>query len=162
MNTENRPRRFTAALEAARAAGRIPLISEIKVKSPKEGDLLAGRDPVALDKIALLGVAYKRDVDDSARKPVVCAIGTIARRGAVVTYNDPHVSRLPRLRAHDLPPLASQELTAEYLSAQDCILIATDHSAYDYEFIVEHARLVIDTRNAAARVTSGREKIVKA
>ena len=48
MNTENRPRRFTAALEAARAAGRIPLISEIKVKSPKEGDLLAGRDPVAV------------------------------------------------------------------------------------------------------------------
>jgi UDP-N-acetyl-D-glucosamine dehydrogenase len=118
--------------------------------------------PLKGSKIALLGVAYKRDVDDSRESPSFVLLEQLLERGAIVTYNDPHVAKLPRLRAHNLPPLASQDLTAEYLSAQDCVLIATDHSAYDYDFIVEHARLVIDTRNAAARVASGREKIVKA
>ena len=61
-----------------------------------------------------------------------------------------------------VPLLASQPLTADYLAAQDCVLIATDHSAYDYDFIVQHAPLVIDTRNATREVVQGREKIVKA
>ena len=58
--------------------------------------------------------------------------------------------------------MASQPLTAEYLAAQDCVLIATDHTAYDYAFIVKHSRLVVDTRNATKPVTAGREKIVRA
>ena len=58
--------------------------------------------------------------------------------------------------------MASQELTPEYLAAQDCVLIATDHSAYDYDFIVEHSPLVLDTRNATKHVRQGREKIRKA
>ena len=62
---------------------------------------------------------------------------------------------------HDVPDLSSTELTPEFLASQDCVLIATDHSAYDYEHIVEHARLVVDTRNATAGVTQGREKIRK-
>ena len=62
----------------------------------------------------------------------------------VVTYNDPHVPQLPKMRAHVLPELASNELTPQYLAEQDCVLIATDHSSYDYPFIVEHARLVGD------------------
>ena len=59
-------------------------------------------------------------------------------------------------------PHGSQPLTPAYLAAQDCVLIATDHSAYDYDFIVEHSRLVLDTRNATKQVTRGREKIRKA
>ncbi len=62
----------------------------------------------------------------------------------------------------DLPAMDSQELTPAYLAAQDCVLIATDHSAYDYDFIVEHSTLVLDTRNATKNVTRGREKIRKA
>ena len=69
---------------------------------------------------------------------------------------------LPKTREHDLPALESQPLTAELLAAQDAILIATDHSSYDYDFIVKHARLVVDTRNATASVHAGREKIRKA
>ena len=64
--------------------------------------------------------------------------------------------------AHPLPAMDSCPLTADYLAGQDCVLIATDHSSYDYEFIVEHSRLVIDTRNATKSVTTGRQKIVKA
>ena len=58
--------------------------------------------------------------------------------------------------------VASSPLTAEYLAAQDAVLVATDHSAYDYGFVVSHSRLVIDTRNATKGVTAGREKIVRA
>jgi UDP-N-acetyl-D-glucosamine dehydrogenase len=113
-------------------------------------------------KIALLGVAYKRDIDDPRESPSFVLLEGLLARGAVVTYNDPHVPRLPRMRAHNLPPMVSQSLSAEYLAGQDCVLIATDHGAYDYEFIVRHARLVMDTRNATAGVSSDREKIVKA
>ena len=56
----------------------------------------------------------------------------------------------------------SHELTSDFLAAQDCVLIATDHSAYDYDFIVEHSPMVLDTRNATKNVKAGREKIFKA
>lgn len=79
-----------------------------------------------------------------------------------MTYNDPHVPQLPKKRDHDLSDMASTELTAEFLAAEDCVLIATDHTAYDYDFIVQHAQLVVDTRNATKHVTQGREKIRKA
>ena len=58
--------------------------------------------------------------------------------------------------------MTSSELTAEFLASQDCVLIATDHSDYDYDFIVQHAPMVLDTRNATRDVKSGREKIFKA
>ena len=83
-------------------------------------------------------------------------------RGANLTYNDPHVPFLPKMRHHDLPEMSSQELTPEFLAAQDCVLIATDHTAYDYEFIVKHSSMILDTRNATKLVTEGRDKIFKA
>jgi UDP-N-acetyl-D-glucosamine dehydrogenase len=66
------------------------------------------------------------------------------------------------MRHYHLPPMTSQELTADYLAAQDCVLIATDHSRYDWNFIVRHARLVVDTRNATRTVKEHRERIRKA
>jgi UDP-N-acetyl-D-glucosamine dehydrogenase len=66
------------------------------------------------------------------------------------------------MRRYTVPPLESRELTADYLSDQDCVVIVTDHAAYDYPFIVRHARLVVDTRNATRNVTDGRDKIHKA
>jgi UDP-N-acetyl-D-glucosamine dehydrogenase len=66
------------------------------------------------------------------------------------------------MRHYDVPALESQPLTSQYLASQDCVLIATDHSAYDYSFIVQHAPLIVDTRNATTAVTAGREKIRKA
>ncbi|MBI1346740.1 nucleotide sugar dehydrogenase [bacterium] len=119
--------------------------------------------PVRGSKIALLGAAYKKDVDDPRESPSFELMKLLLARGADLTYNDPHVPTLPKMRHYpDLPAMSSQELTPGYLAAQDCVLIATDHSAYDYDFIVKHSSFVLDTRNATKNVTSGREKIRKA
>ena len=117
--------------------------------------------PLRGSKICLLGVAYKKDVDDPRESPSFELMKLLAEGGAVISYNDPHIPMLPQMRHHNVPDLKSQPLTPEYLSGQDCILIATDHSAYDYDFIAEHAPLIVDTRNACADVKSGREKIYK-
>lgn len=121
----------------------------------------AGR-PVRGSRIAVLGAAYKRDVDDPRESPSFKLLELLQARGAVLSYNDPHIPTLPSMRNYHLPPMTSQPLTVEYLESQHCVLIATDHSAYDYEFIVRHAALVVDTRNATNGVKSGREKIRRA
>lgn len=118
--------------------------------------------PIRGSKILVLGVAYKKDIDDQRESPSYLIIDQLLQRGAAVTYNDPHIPLLPKTRKYDLPGMESQPLTAELLSAQDAVLILTDHSAYDYEQIVQHARLVVDTRNATSAVREGREKIRKA
>ena len=117
--------------------------------------------PLRGSQICLLGVAYKKDVDDPRESPSFELMKLLMERGAVISYNDPHIPRLPPMRHHDVPELESQPLTPEYLSEQDCILIATDHSAYDYHFIVQHAQLIVDTRNACANVDGNSEKIYK-
>ncbi len=118
--------------------------------------------PINGSQICLLGMAYKKDVDDPRESPSFVLMEMLLGRGAKVTYNDPHIPRLPAMRHHKVPDMTSTELTPDFLASQDCILIATDHSAYDYDFIVQHAKLVIDTRNATKNVKQGREKIRKA
>jgi len=113
-------------------------------------------------KVCLLGVAYKKDVDDPRESPSFALMELLQAGGAELSYNDPHIPKLPAMRHHDVPDLSSRELTAEFLAEQDCVLIATDHSAYDYDFIVRHAPLVVDTRNATKNVREGRERIRKA
>ncbi len=110
-------------------------------------------------KICLLGVAYKKDIDDPRESPSFTLMDLLLQRGAELTYNDPHIPQLPAMRHHDVPDLESCELTAEFLATQDCILIATDHSDYNYDFIVKHAQMVLDTRNATRNVKESREKI---
>ena len=116
------------------------------------------RKPLRGSKIGLLGVAYKKDVDDPRESPSFKLMEMLLAGGAALTYNDPHVPRLPKMRHYNVPDMSSCPLTPEYLAAQDAVLIATDHSAYDYDFIVEHARLVVDTRNATKKVASGRRE----
>jgi UDP-N-acetyl-D-glucosamine dehydrogenase len=82
-------------------------------------------------------------------------------RGAVLTYNDSHVPRLPKMRHHHVPDLASEPLTPEFLGRQDCVLIATDHSSYEYDFIVRHSQLVVDSCNATQKVREHRDRIIK-
>ena len=123
--------------------------------------------PVRGSRICLLGVAYKRDVDDPRESPAFELLELLAERGAVLSYSDPHVPVLPSMRRRPaLAPasveMTSRELTAEFLSTQDVAIIVTDHAAFDYDHIVRHSRLVVDTRNATARVVEGREKILKA
>ncbi len=119
--------------------------------------------PIKGSRICLLGAAYKKDVDDPRESPTFELMKLLRQRGAVLSYNDPHVPQLPRMRHHpDLPPMSSQELTPEFLAEQDCVLVSTEHSAYDFAYIVRHAQLVLDTRNATRNVVEGREKIRKA
>jgi UDP-N-acetyl-D-glucosamine dehydrogenase len=121
------------------------------------------RKPVRGSRVAILGMAYKKDVDDPRESPSFELMKLLLERGAVVTYNDPHVPALPKMRHYpELPAMNSQELTPDYLASQDCVVIATDHSAYDYEFIVQNSALVLDTRNATKNITQGRQKIRKA
>jgi UDP-N-acetyl-D-glucosamine dehydrogenase len=118
--------------------------------------------PIRGSKIGVLGVAYKKDVDDPRESPSFKLMELLQERGAVLSYSDPHIPVLPAMRHYDVPRLASEDLTPDYLASLDCALIATDHTSFDYGMIVKHAPLVVDTRNATVHITEGREKIVKA
>ncbi len=117
--------------------------------------------PLRGSKICLLGVAYKTDVDDPRESPSFVLLELLSQAGAIVSYNDPYIPRLPEMRRHGRIDLTSMELSVEFLAAQDAVVIATDHSSYDYPFIVEHSPLVIDTRNAT-RDFIGHGKVWKA
>ena len=100
--------------------------------------------PLKGSKILILGVAYKRDVNDIRESPALDILGLLSQKGAEVAYNDPYVPRLEYLGKE----WQSQELSERLLAAQDCVLIVTDHSDYDWDFIAQHAQLIFDTRNA--------------
>ena len=112
-------------------------------------------------RVCVLGVAYKKDVDDPRESPAFPILENLQERGARLSYSDPHVPRVPKMRHHQIE-MASTPLSAEFLAEQDCVVIVTDHSRFDYDFIVEHSRLVVDTRNATAGCQPGRARIVKA
>ncbi len=112
-------------------------------------------------KVLILGLAYKPDIDDVRESPSLELIELLKERGAKVDYNDPYVPATHKMREYDLK-MSSKKLTAAMLKSYDVVLISTNHSDYDYKWIVKNARLVIDTRNACANVKAGRNKIVKA
>jgi UDP-N-acetyl-D-glucosamine dehydrogenase len=95
----------------------------------------------------VLGAAYKPNVDDCRESHAVELMELLQDRGAIVAYHDPHVPTLPPLRGHVLR-LESLALEPETLAAQDCVLVATDHAAFDWDWIVRHCSLVVDTRGA--------------
>ncbi len=97
-------------------------------------------------RMLVLGVAYKKNIDDIRESPALDVIRLLRRHGAIVEYHDPHV---PKLKDDDLE-LKSVPLTPDVLSGADCVLIVTDHSDVDYVLVARHARLVVDTRNALA------------
>jgi UDP-N-acetyl-D-glucosamine dehydrogenase len=111
-------------------------------------------------KILLLGVAYKKDVDDLRESPSLKLLELLTARGAKLDYNDPYFPALHKMRHYDFSAMRSVELTPAALGSYDCVLIATDHTAYDYAMIVASSKIVIDTRNATRKVTKQREKIV--
>jgi UDP-N-acetyl-D-glucosamine dehydrogenase len=109
-------------------------------------------------KVLVLGMAYKKDVDDKRESPSMELIKILQQKGAKVAYNDPliPVAISPRKGF----TMRSTKLTEKSVRSYDCVLIATDHSAYDYRWLVKNSRLVVDTRNATAGIRS--KKIVKA
>jgi UDP-N-acetyl-D-glucosamine dehydrogenase len=111
-------------------------------------------------KILLLGVAYKKDVDDLRESPSLKLLELLSARGAVLDYNDPYFPALHKMRHYDFSNMKSVELSPERLATYDCVLIATDHTSYDYDAIVRHSKLVVDTRNATRHVRQDREKVV--
>ena len=96
-------------------------------------------------RVLVLGIAYKKNVDDMRESPSVVLMEKLLSRGATVHYSDPHVPIFPRIRRYHFD-LASVELTAGNLKSYDCVLIATDHDAFDYDAIHAHASLIVDTR----------------
>jgi UDP-N-acetyl-D-glucosamine dehydrogenase len=111
-------------------------------------------------RVLVLGVAYKKDIDDMRESPSFKIIQLLLERGAQVEYNDPYIPKLHKMRHYDYQGMSSISLTPANLAAYDCVIIATDHSNYDYPAIVESAQLVVDTRNATRRITGNRDKIV--
>ncbi len=109
-------------------------------------------------KVLIIGVAYKRDVGDTRESPAIDVIGMLAELGGEISYFDPYV---PELRVDGRISNRCSELTDSLLTEVDCVVIMTDHSCIDYQDIVAHSRLIVDTRNATKSVKLGRDKIVK-
>lgn len=114
-------------------------------------------------KIVVLGLAYKPNVDDVRESPSFELIRRLRQLGGEVSYNDPHVPKTHAMRHYpDLPPMQSVELSEALLSGSDCVLIATNHDAYDWAWVAEHAGLIVDSRGAMRGVKAPRAVIVGA
>jgi UDP-N-acetyl-D-glucosamine dehydrogenase len=107
----------------------------------------------------VLGVAYKKDVDDLRESPTLKIMEILGKKGADFEYNDPYFPQLHKMRHYDYSQMKSVPLNPQNLGKYDAVIIATDHSSYDYAAIVDAARIVVDTRNATRRVIRNREKI---
>ncbi len=112
-------------------------------------------------KVLVLGLAYKKDIDDIRESPSLELIELLKEKGAKVDYNDPYIPATKKTREYNLQ-MKSVSLTPTNIKKYDCVLIATAHSEYDMNMIVKNAQLVVDTRNACDNVKSGKKKIVKA
>ena len=112
-------------------------------------------------RVLVVGVAYKRDLDDTRESPALKIIELLLRKGAEVAYHDPYVPALKRSRHYDFN-LRSVALGEAELKRYDAVVIVTDHSTVDYELIVDASALVVDTRNATRGVAKGHAKVVRA
>ena len=148
----------------------IELAGDVNVTMPRQvvaklGEALNARQRRALNgaRILLIGLAYKKNVDDPRESPSFKLLDLLTEQGAEVAYHDPYIPRIPSMR--DYPQYAgkpSVELTAETVADYDAVLIATDHDDVDYATIAASAALVIDTRNAMAKHGFSNSRIVKA
>ena len=114
------------------------------------------RKSVNGSRVLVLGIAYKRDIDDMRESPALDVMRLLEQRGAVVAYHDPHV---PSFREEG-ESHTGVALTVEELERADAVVIVTDHRAIDWQFVADHARVVVDTRNAMAKLRPGRARVV--
>ncbi len=131
----------------------VELAGEVNVEMPEhvvEKVLLAlNRRGKAVNgsRVLVLGLAYKKNVDDPRESPAFEILDRLLGLGAEVSYHDPFIARAPAMRTWpDLPPLESVELTPAVLAAADAVLVVTDHDEVDYDLVLEHASLIVDTR----------------
>jgi UDP-N-acetyl-D-glucosamine dehydrogenase len=140
----------------------IDLASEINSGMPSfvvgkiSAALNEDRKPVNGSRALVIGVAYKRDIDDVRESPALDIIRLLEADGAQVLYHDPYVAKI-REDGHEWHGVA---LTEKELAAADVVVIVTDHLSIDYQFIADHASLVVDSRNAMARTVSTRARVV--
>ncbi|MBU3684146.1 MAG: nucleotide sugar dehydrogenase [Phycisphaerales bacterium] len=157
------------AKEVGRNTRFIELAGEVNTAMPHyvvdrtQGALNDDRKSVKGARVLVMGVAYKKNIDDSRESPSAEIIELLRDRGAEVTYHDPFIPTYPSMRRYRID-LKSVPLTPDTLRATDCVLILTDHDAVDYGMLSEHATLVVDTRNAMASVppSKRRARVVKA
>jgi len=115
------------------------VVSRLAEALNEQGKALRGAN------ILVLGLAYKKNVDDLRESPAVEILSMLLNKGANARYSDPYFPSIPKMRRHDLQ-LHSVEVSAEALADQDAVLIATDHDSFDYDLVLRHARMVVDSR----------------
>jgi UDP-N-acetyl-D-glucosamine dehydrogenase len=111
-------------------------------------------------KLLVLGVAYKKDVDDLRESPSLKIMELLKQRGAEFDYNDPYFPQLHKMRHYNYEDMKSVPINPQTLGSYDCVIVATDHTSYDWGAIVDGSKLIVDTRNATRRVMRHRERIV--
>src|SRR3990170_1979821 len=125
-------------------------------------DLSSLLERLTLICILMLGISYKKDIDDTRESPSLKIMSLLKEQGANVEYNDPYVPSISGFRRYPGLKMRSTPLAEGSLERFDCVVIVTDHSCYNWQEIVDRSQLVIDTRNATRFVMSGGEKIIKA
>jgi len=114
-------------------------------------------------KILMIGLAYKKNVDDMRESPSLAILDLLEKKGAQVDFHDPHIAKIPRTRDHEhLAGRESVNLAPDTIAGYDCVLIVTDHTQVDYALVAESAHLVVDTRNALGGIPNVKATVVKA
>ena len=111
-------------------------------------------------RVLILGAAYKKNIDDMRESPTLKLIEIFREKGAIVDYSDTYIPKLPKTRKYQYE-MESIPLTKENIAGYDVILLSTDHDNFDYQFIYDHANLIVDTRNAFAKYNTGNGQKVK-
>ena len=151
------------AKEVGRSTRFIELAGEVNTAMPHyvvdrtQAALNDDRKSMKGSKVLVIGVAYKKNIDDSRESPSAEIIELLRDRGADVCYHDPHIPTYPSMRKYRID-LKSVALSPDVLKSMDCVLILTDHDAVDYGMLAEHTTLVVDTRNAMDRVPPARRR----
>ena len=151
------------AKEVGRSTRFIELAGEVNTAMPHyvvdrtQHALNDDRKALKGSKVLVIGVAYKKNIDDSRESPSAEIIELLRDRGAEVCYHDPHIPTYPSMRKYRID-LKSVALSPDVLKSMDCVLILTDHDAVDYGMLAENATLVVDTRNAMDRVPPARRR----
>jgi UDP-N-acetyl-D-glucosamine dehydrogenase len=154
-------REYDFATRFIELAGEVNVSMPYHVVSEVAAALNERRKSLKGSRVLVLGVAYKKDVDDLRESPSLKIMQLLQERGARVEYNVPSFAHLHKMRHYDYSHLRSVDLTPQALAAYDAVVIATDHSSYDFQQIVDAASLVVDTRNATRGISRNHEKVVR-
>ena len=144
----------------------IELAGEINTSMPEyvvkriAESLNAASKPTKGSAICILGVAYKRNIDDTRESPAFRIIELLQGLGAKVSFSDPFVNEIPKTRHRQVGRLTNTLLTKSFLKELDCVVVVTDHSDVDYEYVANHSSLIVDTRNVYKNCSGGNATIV--